>query len=57
LQLIQFSKVFLSTLLINTMREEAEDWPKQSRADFKTAEDCFKDGNYYACAFFLPAGG
>lgn len=34
------------------MRKEAENWLRQSRADFKTAEDCFKDGNYYACAFF-----
>ncbi|MEM4948716.1 MAG: HEPN domain-containing protein [Candidatus Jordarchaeales archaeon] len=25
---------------------------KQSKADMKTAEDCFKDGNHYASAFF-----
>lgn len=34
------------------MREEAKRWLKQSKADMKTAEDCFKDENYYASAFF-----
>ncbi|MCS7094158.1 MAG: HEPN domain-containing protein [Candidatus Aenigmarchaeota archaeon] len=34
------------------MRKEAENWFKQSKADLKTAEDCFKDKNYYAVAFF-----
>ncbi|MEM4587406.1 MAG: HEPN domain-containing protein [Candidatus Jordarchaeales archaeon] len=34
------------------MRGEAERWLKQSKADMKTAEDCFKDGNHYASAFF-----
>jgi len=34
------------------MRREAEYWLRQSKADLKTAEDCLKDGNYYATAFF-----
>lgn len=27
-------------------------WLDQAEADFKTAKDCLKDGNYYASAFF-----
>jgi HEPN domain-containing protein len=34
------------------MRKEAENWLKQSKADLKTAEDCLRDENYYASAFF-----
>lgn len=32
--------------------EEALRWLDQAEADLKTASDCLKDGNYYACAFF-----
>ena len=34
------------------MRKEVELWIRQSEADMKTAKDCLKDKNYYACAFF-----
>ena len=34
------------------MRQEANNWLMQGKADFKTANDCFEDGNYYASAFF-----
>ncbi|MEM3506371.1 MAG: HEPN domain-containing protein [Candidatus Bathyarchaeia archaeon] len=32
--------------------EEGLRWLDQAKADLKTAKDCLKDGNYYACAFF-----
>lgn len=32
--------------------EEGLRWLDQAEADRKTASDCLKDGNYYACAFF-----
>lgn len=32
--------------------EEGLRWLDQAEADMKTAKDCFKDGNYYASAFF-----
>ncbi|MGC8849627.1 MAG: HEPN domain-containing protein [Candidatus Bathyarchaeia archaeon] len=32
--------------------EEGERRLDQAKADLKTARDCLKDGNYYACAFF-----
>ncbi|MBS7645981.1 HEPN domain-containing protein [Candidatus Bathyarchaeota archaeon] len=32
--------------------EEGERWLDQAKADLKTARDCLRDGNYYACAFF-----
>ncbi len=35
-----------------TMRQEANNWLMQGKADFKTANDCFEDGNYYASSFF-----
>ncbi|MFQ6136926.1 MAG: HEPN domain-containing protein [Candidatus Hydrothermarchaeales archaeon] len=34
------------------MRKEAENWFKQAKADLKTARDCLRTENYYACAFF-----
>ncbi|MEA1998801.1 MAG: HEPN domain-containing protein [Euryarchaeota archaeon] len=34
------------------MRQEANNWLRQEKADFKTANDCLEDGNYYASAFF-----
>lgn len=34
------------------MRKEVDNWLKQAEADLKTANDCLKSGNYYACAFF-----
>ena len=34
------------------MRLDIEIWVKQALADVKTAENCFKAGDYYACAFF-----
>jgi HEPN domain-containing protein len=34
------------------MRQEANNWLRQGMADFKTANDCLEDGNYYASAFF-----
>jgi HEPN domain-containing protein len=32
--------------------EEGLRWLDQAEADFKTAKDCLKDGNFYASAFF-----
>ena len=32
--------------------KEGMRWVEQAEADFKTAKDCFKDGNFYASAFF-----
>jgi HEPN domain-containing protein len=32
--------------------EEGLRWFDQAKANLKTAKDCLKDGNYYACAFF-----
>ena len=34
------------------MRKEIERWFLQARADLKTALDCYKTGNFYACVFF-----
>lgn len=34
------------------MRKEAENWLRQGKADLKTAEDCFRNSDYYAAAFF-----
>jgi len=34
------------------MRQESKDWMIQAEADLKTAGDCLKDGNFYACALF-----
>ncbi|MFQ5887981.1 MAG: HEPN domain-containing protein [Candidatus Hydrothermarchaeales archaeon] len=34
------------------MRKEAENWFKQAKADLKTARDCLRTENHYACAFF-----
>ncbi len=32
--------------------QEGLRWLDQAEADMKTAQDCLKDGNYYASAFF-----
>lgn len=32
--------------------QEGLRWLDQAEADLKTAQDCLKDGNYYASAFF-----
>ncbi len=34
------------------MREEVRRWFLQAKADLKTALDCMKTQNYYACVFF-----
>ena len=34
------------------MGQEANNWLMRGMADFKTANDCLEDGNYYASAFF-----
>ena len=36
--------------------EEGLRWLDQAEADMKTANDCLKDGNYYASAFFSQQG-
>ena len=35
----------------NNLREGLR-WLEQAEADLKTAQDCLRDGNYYASAFF-----
>ena len=34
------------------MRKEVERWFAQAKADLKTARDCWKSRNFYACVFF-----
>ncbi|RMF90446.1 MAG: HEPN domain-containing protein [Methanobacteriota archaeon] len=44
--------LFHNRQIIGAMRKEAENWFKQATADLKTARDCLRTENYYACAFF-----
>ncbi len=38
-------------MMNNNLREGLR-WLEQAEADLKTAQDCLRDGNYYASAFF-----